>query len=56
MVVQERPQALRADGGAAPVRVLHHQHAVLQPLVEGAVSDEVEDVILAPSKSLLEGR
>ena len=54
--MQQHAQFLSADRPAAFGLVHHEQHAVLGVLVKGAVTDEVEDVILTPPQAALQRR
>ncbi len=54
MVVQHHPQVLPADPPATSSLVFQQQQAILSPLVEAAVPDEMEDVIPLPAQALLQ--
>ena len=51
-VVQQRPEPVARDAVAAAVVLLEDEHALLRIVVETAVADEVEDVVVVEQRAL----
>ena len=56
VIVEQHAQILAADAVAALLLPLEQQHALLQRLIELAVADEVEDVVLGAAQTALQRR
>ena len=56
VIVEQHAEILAADAVAALLLPLEEQHAFLQRLIELAVADEVEDVVLRAAQPALQRR